>query len=269
MAAAIGEVLSLSFYTFDSAGVASNATTVVCTITLPDGTTSTPSVTNSATGTYTVTFTAASAGLHGVKWVATGDNASAKEDAFQVDPVWFPVVSLSELRDYLQMSGTDLDRDAELTQFAQAAQSAIEARVGALSRRTVTETYSGDGSPFVVLRSDAVVSVSSVTESGTALLASDYSCSTAGVLTRVSGYSASAWSSGVGNIEVQYVQGRTVVPADLRQAVLVLTKHLWDTQRGNMGRGPRSGEDYQPGVGFTFPNRVNELVAPYLSPGIA
>ena len=53
----LGDVVSLSVNVVDSAGAAANATAVVCTVTLPDGTTATPDVTNSATGTYTIAYT--------------------------------------------------------------------------------------------------------------------------------------------------------------------------------------------------------------------
>lgn len=265
--AEIGDVVSLTFYTFNSSSEASNAGAVDCTITLPDGTTSTPTPDNTTTGVYVVKFTATQAGLHGVKWVATGDNASAAEDSFQVDATSAPAVSLSEVKAHLNMSGVDLDRDDELTQMVLAAQSAVEARVGPLTRRTVTETYSG-GVPAIVLTAP-VIGVSSVSESGTALDAADYSVSAgSGVLTRVSGYSRSTWTSGFNNIAVTYTVGLAFIPPDLRQAVLELVRHLWTTQRGQMS-GRRGGDEFVAGQGYSLPNRVLELLAPYELPGIA
>ncbi len=73
----LGDVASLAVAITDSAGAAANAGAVVLTVTLPDGTTVTPTVTNAATGSYTASYTPTLPGRHGVRWVATGANASA------------------------------------------------------------------------------------------------------------------------------------------------------------------------------------------------
>lgn len=261
----VGEVVVLRFYTYNSSGVLADATTVTCTITRPDGTTTNPTVTKTATGTYEATFTGAIVGTHGVYWLATGTNATAKEDSFTVeDQAVAPPVSLSEVKDYLNMTDTDINRDAELLSFLNAAVSAIEQRVGPLTRRTVTEVHNG-GVSAILLRQPPVLSVTSVTESGSTVTGYSLSAS-AGVLTRVSGYSRSVWTDGFGNISVTYVAGRTLVPADLRQAVLEATKHLWETQRGKMRRGQ---DDFIAGSAYLWTYRINQLIAPYELPGLA
>jgi hypothetical protein len=55
----------------DSAGALTNATTITLTLTLPDGTTTAPSVTNppSVTGQYRVTYVPVQEGRHVVRWV--------------------------------------------------------------------------------------------------------------------------------------------------------------------------------------------------------
>lgn len=259
--------VTLSVY--NSAGALEDGGNVAATVTLPDGTTSSPTVTRDAEGEYHFDYYPTTPGVHGVLWVVTGLNAGSLEESFNVDDARIaPVVSLSEVKARINMAQTQVTSDDELRLFLAAAQAAIEARVGPLTRRTVTETHSG-GSYAVVLGKPPVVSVTSVTENGSAVAASGYSLAPfAGVLTRVSGYSRSAWSDGFGNVSVTYVGGRTTIPEDLRRAVLEMVAHLWETQRGQQ-RGPRSGDDYTPGIGYSLPNRVKELTGPYELPGIA
>ncbi len=262
----IGDVVILEFYTFDTAGAAANATTVTCTITRPDATTATGTVTNPSTGVYQVTFTAAQAGLHGVYWQATGTNASAKEDVFSVDSSSvFAPVSLSEVKDHLGMSGVDLARDAELTHFINSATSAIEQRVGPMTRRTVTETHDGGG--VVMLSTYPVISLTTVEDSGITLT-SDQVYERYGIVRRRSGASPVSFTTGLAGVTVTYQAGRTVVPEDLRHAVLEQVRHMWETQRGQ-ARGRRGGDDYTPGAAYNLTIRVKELIAPYELPGIA
>jgi uncharacterized phiE125 gp8 family phage protein len=264
--ATLGSVVRLYFYTYDTASAPANATAVTCVITRPDGTTTSGSVTNTATGVYEVQYTPTQVGHHGVYWQATGLNASAAEDTFSVDDhTVAPAVSLSEVRAHLNMVGDDLARDGELTAFINAAQSAIEARVGPLTRRPVTEVHNG-GVSGIVLRQSPVIAVDTVTENGTSVTGFTLSPG-GGVLTRTSGYSRATWADGYGNVSVTYTAGRTSIPADLRQAVLELIRHLWKTQRGQQGRARE--EEFIAGQGYSMPNRVLELIAPYEIPGIA
>ena len=73
----LGDVANLTITVRNSSGVAANAGSVACTITQPDGTSSTPAVSNTGTGTYSAGFTPTQAGRHLIRWVATGANASS------------------------------------------------------------------------------------------------------------------------------------------------------------------------------------------------
>jgi len=56
-------------------------------------------------------------------------------------------------------------------------------------------------------------------------------------------------------------------PAPVRLATLMLLDHLWETQRGPASN-PVDDELGTPGTfGFAVPNRVLELLAPYMSAG--
>ena len=73
----LGDVVALGVTITNAAGNPENATAVVATVTAPDGTTSTPTISNSAAGLYDISFSPTMSGRHTIRWVATGANASA------------------------------------------------------------------------------------------------------------------------------------------------------------------------------------------------
>lgn len=256
----LGEVLILNFYTYDANGTAANVTAVSCTITLPNGTTTTGTVTNVTTGQYQCQYQPATTGHFGVYWQGTGTNATAKEDAFNVESSTISgPVSLTDVKTHLNITGTG--DDSELLAMTAAATGLIEGQVGPITRRTVTDTVDG-GRSTVILSTAPVASVTTVVENGSTLASSAYSLDgESGVLTRLFGQSDAVWADGARNISVTYVAGRTDVPADLRHAVLETVRHLWTTQRGAVRRS--GTDDYQPGAGFSLPFRVRELLSRY------
>lgn len=262
----VGVERPLDASTYDEDGAPSNAVAVTVTITRPDGTTVTPTVANIELGRYRALFNPSQVGTHGVLWTVDGTDYDGTfgPDSFHVQDSTLPAVGLVEVKAHLNITSTG--DDGELLSFIHAATAGIEAKVGPLTRRTVTQTH--NGGTHSVLLSPPVVSVTSVTENGTTVPSTGYSVSESGVLTRVNGYSRSVWTDGFNNISVTFVGGRTSIPADLRQAVMVLVQHLWETQRGRSVR-QRGGDEYVPGVTYTYPRRVLELIAPYEQPGIA
>ncbi len=98
---------TLSILIRDAAGQPANAGAVTLTITLPDGTTVTPGPIASTTpGVYDYDYVTVQAGRHGVRWVATGANAAAFTDAFDVQPAdGSPWISLADVKDHLKRSG--------------------------------------------------------------------------------------------------------------------------------------------------------------------
>ena len=96
----LGDPVVLNVTVTNAAGVPADATAVVCTITAPDGTPSTPSVNHTAgTGVYSVNYVATQAGRHTVDWRATGSNASAFTDVFDVRPAMSTqLISLSDAK---------------------------------------------------------------------------------------------------------------------------------------------------------------------------
>lgn len=255
----LGDVVAKQVTITDAAGAASDATAVTCTVTLPDGSTSTPSVSHDSTGVYSITYTPESVGRYEIRWVATGTNASAFQDIFDVRASsGTQILSLDDAKAALNLTGTS--NDEELREYIEAATDLIERHIGPVIPRSVTETVSArDGR--IYLSTTPVISVTSVTavlNSGDTYAAADFVVSSAAGIVQLA--DRSAVTSDL--YTVVYQAGRQgAVPARWLQAARVLLRHLWSTQRGSSSPGRnRGGDDYATGMAYTMPNRVLELL---------
>lgn len=244
----------------DENGALADAGDVVLTVTLPDGTTTAPTVTRTSTGVYTAAYTPTVAGRFVAAWVATGANASASSTVYNVSTTVQPIVSLADVRTFLGVNATD--NDDLLRHILEAVSDVCERFTKkAWRRQTVTETHSTYDSDYLHLRRVPVVSVSSVTVNGVAF--TDYTVDKrAGLLRPGTSIAEYDWQDSFAGITVTYVAGPAdgVVPPNIRQGCLLLARHMWDTQRGgsNMPRQLEPSEDYNPALGFYVPNRVRQ-----------
>ena len=277
----LGDVVALGITITNSSGTAQNATAVVCTVTLPDGTSATPSVTNSGAGLYDIAYSPSQSGRHVVRWVATGTNASAFTDEFTVrDLTTLPVVSYDMALEHLNIPAASANQE-EIRRFIDAAQDLAENYVGAvLGRRTISsEKYDGN-TDVLRLRNPRAISITSVYENGELLDSSQYLLDPTGQrLYRLttSSLSSSAfgaygyWAAGVNSVSVTYVAGYTVTPPAVQQGVLEILRHLWQTQRGvtNVMSRTGTGDDFYTGNTYSLPRRAMELLDPASLPGLA
>lgn len=260
MSFAVGQPVPVQVVVYDDTGVPADATTVVLTVTLPDGTTVTPSVSHPDTGVYQVDYVPTVHGLHTVQWTMTGINQSAPPvDVFYVDPVAVvPLVSLAEARQQCRIGSTA--DDPILQRFMRVASDTCERRTQIWRRTTFSTTRDGGGG-FVRLRAP-VIEVISVLEDGTSVSATGYVLdSVEGRLYRGTSSCPMRWNDGRRNIIVEYVAGAAdgVIPEPIRQGVLLLVEHLWNTQRGGANLPRNAGApDWALPVGFTLPNAVLE-----------
>jgi uncharacterized phiE125 gp8 family phage protein len=268
----VGSVIPFQFTVRDAGGTLVNPTTISVTITRPDGTS--PAVVNptnppAVTGIFPVDHTATMVGLYWAAATTTGPTDVSPAQSFYVhapsDTV--TIVALADCKEHLRISGTG--DDDKLRRMLVTATSMCEKRTGRWRRATVTETHDG-GRSQLLLREPNIVSITTVTESGTALTAGDYVLDrAAGLLTRGSSTSPSCWAWGIQNVAVAMVAGPDdqVIPDDIQLGVKELVRHLWDTQRGGMelpAGGAESGfGDF--GVNtFSIPRRVLELWHPWM-----
>jgi hypothetical protein len=276
----LGDVVPLGITITDSTGANANASAVTCTITLPDGTTSTGSVTNPSTGQYNCDFSPSQTGRHAVRWLATGTNASAYVDDFLVrDFAELGIVGLAEAKEYLNIPATDTTNDEELRSFIDSASDLAESYVGqVLGRRTFTNELYDGGTEFIRIRNPRALSITSVTENGATVLSSNYVLDYTGQrLYRIGSgtlYATNSygyWTQGMNNVSITYVAGYVNPPMAAKQGVLVIIKHLWETQRGAMNVMGRvlGGDELYSTPTYSLPRRAMELLDPTSFPGMA
>lgn len=260
----IGDVVTLTFNPKDSTGAAVDPTTVVLTVTLPDATTATPSVTHSGTGVYTASYTPAVTGLFRYKWVGTGANPVGQPGTFMVWPE-SSVLSVDDAKTFLNITATTSNE--EIRQFITRAEAAIAARTGPLIPTATTSVVEGR-SDVLILPVQPVISVTSITPTGGSALGLSSFTTISNVI---------SWNYKTGWFPlpfytVVYQAGRTTVPADLYGAVQEMLKHLWATQRGGATRpGSRTSEtaDTVPGAAYLYPFRVEQVINEYTPLGMA
>lgn len=258
----LGDVVPLRFTVRDAGGNLANAGSAVLTITLPDDSTTTPTLDNTSTGLYDVDYLTTAVGRHLVRFVTAGSNAGAYSDVFDVRAAAaVPIVSLADVKRALDI--TSNTNDEELRDCLDRASSILEREYGRpLRKQTIVETHSpGPGRSSILLR-PPVVSVTSLVVDGTALPASDYDVDgDTGVLTIAGRFDGSR-----GAVVVTYVAGYADPPGALKEGVIEQVRHMWDTQRTTPGARE---ESWNPGMAFEIPNRVREAMRDFRVAGIA
>ena len=271
----LGDVYPATVTVKDANGNPANATLVQLTFTLPDGTLAGPFTVTGTVGVYAYDYAPTQVGMHGVRWVATGINASAYLDAFAVgDNTIFPIIGLSDLKSYLRITYTTDDENLRLC-LIHATSIAERYCHRALRRKTLVETFAGSfAGNYITLHQPPVISLVSVVENGAPLNVTT-DCvvdARAGLLYRGPLPFVAPWSIGVDNIVVTYIAGYANPPATAQRGVMELVRHLWGQSQESNGStfaGINDGADYSGiSMGYTMPNRVVELLAPLRMPGI-
>lgn len=263
----LGDLVPLTVDIKDANGSPANAGSVTLTIGLPDGTTTNPVVSNPSTGRYQADYATAQAGRHTVRWLASGVNASAYADAFDVRPSTPDyLISLSSAKFQCKIPQNDTSQDEQLREFVEAAAYVIENhRKEAVIRRTVTEDhFLREPASKLMLRKTPVISLGTVqtVDAGTSWSVSDLHVTpNTGLVVGKSGTGAITF---VGHIQTVHVAGCVIIPANYTLAARIIVQHLWETTRGNPRTGPWPGgqEDTTQifGMGFAIPNRALQLL---------
>ncbi|MEV5444043.1 hypothetical protein AB0N23_16120 [Streptomyces sp. NPDC052644] len=272
MAYDLGAVVPLSWTVRDDAGALADAGSVTLTLGLPDGTTVTVSpVAPTSTGVYVHRYATVQPGRHTVRWVASGLNAGAYTDSFDVRPAEpAAILSLADAKAMLNKTGSDADD--EIRGWIESITAGIEGLCGPVVVQTVTEQHRVRHAGSIVLRRTPVLSLTSVQPvltGGTSYAVDDLVVDEAtGVVERLDGGTL------YGPLRVTYRAGRRIIPAAITAAARIILQHLWRTQQGP-ARPQRGVNDYDvtepvSGFGYAIPNRALQLLEPYrLPPGVA
>lgn len=186
------------------------------------------------------------------------------------------LVTITEAKRALNMSATSSANDAELETVLAAAIEQVEAYVGPLAPREVVETHRSPGEA-ISLRQTPVISVESVVSlaGGPSLYepAQLLVDPVSGVLRPLYGDTFGSFDAGWGGVTISYTAGREAgqIPESINRAILIVTEHLWETQRGWASapswRGESApapeGESSRP-MGFALPSRAIQLLEPHM-----
>lgn len=258
------------------------STVATLTITLPDGSTTAPSVAGSA-GAWTASYTPTQVGRHLIRWTGTSPTAAAPLDVVEVTaatgPTAAPINSLKDLRDHLgwNAAAKGTGDDAELLDIARSAADVLESDQGVgrpIRRRTVVETHAdvrGVGLPLWeipcpcrVCQPGRVLTLTALTVAGTALnVATDVELDPAtGIV-----YRGSIKAPALGwlpPVVPTYVTGYSASPAWAALAEKRLVEHLWT--RSQQARHSRNGampSEAAPAASYLLPYAVESLIAPH------
>lgn len=260
----LGALVPLGTKVQDASGVPANAGNMRLTITLPDNTTTVVDpVTPASTGVYTHGYQTAQSGLHQVRWLATGANACASTDVFDVRPASPPMLfSLADAKDQLAIPVTSTGDDEEIQDYIAATTVAVEYFVGPVARRTVQQVLQGNRDAWV-LHTTPVLSLTSVTPLQTWQQTIDVNVLDVDANTGIVRRKDSLWFFS-GDYRFVYEAGRATVPPNVSLAGKLILQHLWRTRYG-AARGVSSADDFLateqvPGFGYAIPNRALQLL---------
>ena len=184
-----------------------------------------------------------------------------------------PPVDLATLRSFLNLSSADSSEDDELAAMLTAATEQVESVVGPMVAVSITDKVYGRNG-MIVLRAP-VLSVESIS-----LLGSDSFDLTmldidlkSGVVSNPYGYALGYWwwsmpGASPMPFDVAYTAGWGTtaddVPQSLKQATMLVAEQLWKTQRGPVTNRLAGGSTEQVWMGFLWPKRAVDLLAPFV-----
>lgn len=269
-----GGTYPVAFDVLDDTGTLTHAATATLVITLPDGTTVSPAITDAiVAGQYRLAWQTAVPGRHTVHAVTTGPVTSFDDEFDVAATPWPAIVSLGDAKAVLKIDPADHDDDDELREFIAAVTGAVEQyKHRAIVRRTVTDEldlgwgcgYRGYGRGYGRFRlwTAPVISLTSVISwDGTVTWDVTQMRVTASGVVRVM-----AGPPVTGLVDVTYIVGLQQIPANYKRGALIILEHTWETQRGQgtVMSGVIGAEEHfrQPGEWFTIPAKAKELLGP-------
>lgn len=284
-----GQPVPLTFTLTDGDGnpVEAASTQPVCTVTLPDLTTSTPTVTFEG-ASYSATGPSGQAGHYWVAWTcADATYPGGFTDSYNIAALAAgSILSFADAKRTLRIGLQDDSEDDFITEWNPVTTAIIEWYCGAVLQRTVAERLPAGGLQ-IQLSQVPVISLTAWTTIP-AQLVNDliavpnpaspmfptrvfgvsyptdqlYADPVLGVVTHTSGlpfyYGEYIW---------QYAAGRPVIPDCILLGARALLKHLYGMERGDGGGGGSAslggGEmSTMTPLGFAVPNRVLEVLVP-------
>lgn len=262
----VGDSVPIAWDVRDSAGVLINASTSVLTITLPDGTATTPTVpAPGVTGQYRVTYVPVQEGRHTWRAVTTGPN-TAYQDVFEVREQASPsLLSLADGKAHLNIASTITTFDDELREFLEGITKIVEQYVGPIVRRTYTRRMPGF-TYAVALPHTQVLSITSimlVMDGTSPVTISDLTINTEAGIVKYKNEAIFPYT----DMDWTYVVGRTYVHPNWTLAAKMILEYNWQSQLGSLPsiQGSSDRDYISHGMRFVapvIPPRAALLMAP-------
>ena len=257
----LGQTLVFTVQIVDDLGVDADlgGGNPTCTVTRPDGTTTTATVTKPSTGLYWGSLAGSNqAGRWRGTFTGTGTN-SGKLPVTDVIDVWPAdprlIIGLADARAELNHR-TDINDD-ELRLYIAATTPVIEEIVGRVLTASLTETF--NGGKTAVLLSERATAITSVTVDGVA--STDYIADLdSGIVYAGSSSAPRCFAYGRQNIVVTYTTGGSSIDPNIVLAARVVVAHLY--QNGQQGRRKNQPDTTVLPSGFAVPTRAIELCEP-------
>lgn len=280
----LGSVYPAALNVFNAAGVLVDPATAILTITLPDGTTVTPSVPLPSTvpGQLRVSYQTVQPGRHLVRWQTTNPNIGYT-DAFDVAEASPPMIlSLAMGKRAVGIDAANTDDDDELREMITGVTKAVENyKNEVIARRAiVAESHQYDlwswswQTPRLKLNFTPVISLDTlVSEDGVVNWLSDggllpadtvgrnlYLNSQTGIVDVVRSTPITGW------VVAGYTAGYKVIPYNYLQGSKVMLQWLWETRRGPGGLnaviGPEELHAMTGAHPYLIPRKAQEWFGP-------
>lgn len=273
MSIEVGAVYRTSIEVTNSLGALADSITQVLTVTLPDQTTATPSITHDSDGKYHADVTLTQEGLYKFLWTTTGPLTS-KADYVNAS-VFRSIVGIDEVREFINDYGET--RDGTLRLIMAAATQSVEDVVGTCVIKTITdERITGYTRAVIRLPSGplpddtSITSITSVWPNGPVWLTKDLivypesgTCEPINMM--------QFW---YGPWKATYVAGRYVISPSIQLATKEIIFDLWSIHR-NFGAdalepGPEETARFETLMStYTIPPHAAQLLSSDESPGFA
>jgi hypothetical protein len=278
----VDDARAFTYEVRDDDGALANASTVVLTLTKPDGSTSTPAITSTGIGTYqsdAVLFDLAGTWLG--RWTSTGIR-TAETFQFDVRAQTRHIVSTDETREHLNDPTMTAASSAKLETYVAAATKTIESLCDKVLPTRLTEVRATAGAVAVAVSNRHVVSVESVHEGAngvlTALTEDDFATASGpygyrrdGALIYRTAYGEDTTFAAGTKLRVVYTAGLDPIPEEVRLATLELIRFWWQPSQLGMvnDAGYAVTSPSSTGAlsvnGWLVPNAVLALLADYRS----
>lgn len=258
----VGASVPIAVDVKDSTGALANSASVTLTITLPDGTTTSPTVTNPPAniGQYRFTYVPTLPGRYPWRFVATSLNAPY-EDTFDVRAASTALLSLADAKRQLKITNTA--SDDELRGFIESATEIVESYVGPIVPRSFTRRVNMRYRQYIHLPHTNVTAITGLTLVSDGSTPIALTSITVDATTGIVSFKTPGGIFPYNDMDITYTVGQSYVKANWITAAGLIVQHLWQAKLGNLPSIQGDDPGYVvTGAGHRVPYRAIALLDP-------